>query len=665
MVSDDKIKDELRFLREKVALLESAEEEHRRTAVRAERLGEILENSINEIYIFNTESLNFIHVNRGGRENLGYSMEELEQLTPVDIKPDFTTEYFKKLTAPLQSGIENEICFTTVHQRKDNTLYPVEVHLQKSTFEGSPVFVAIILDITERKAAEEESQEKEEIFRSLVESTKGIVWEIGLDDMKFKYVSPQALEVTGYAPKEWLDFDFWLSITHPDDREWVSEFCETETAKGEDHEFTYRMVTKHGRVIWVRDIANIVKEKGRPVVLRGFIFDITEAREAEEALEASQKLLRTVLDTIPIRVFWKDKDLRYLGCNINFAEDAGLGSPDELTGKDDFQMSWRDSAELYRNDDRMVMRSGKPKLNYEEPQSRADGTLLWLETSKVPLRDKNGKVFGVLGTYDDITERKSFEFELEEAKIEAEGANKAKTAFLTTMSHEIRTPLSAIVSASETLESTELNEEQKRYVDVLKSSGDMLLRLINDILYFSKIESGQIVFEPLEFNVRELVEGLCISMNKEAEPKGIKLVCVVDDNVPVHLNGVGERVRDVLSNLVTNAVKYTDSGGKVSLKVVLDNGNKKPEEGEATALRFSVVDSGIGIAGDKINGIFDRFSQVDTSTTRMAGGTGLGLAISKRLVELMGGSIWVKSELGEGSTFSFIIPFEKHSAEKS
>ena len=396
--------------------------------------------------------------------------------------------------------------------------------------------------------------------------------------------------------------------------------------------------------------ATYTDDKGEVIGLVGVMTDITYRKRVEDAMDESRRMLRLILDTIPVRVFWKDLDLKYLGCNANFAKDAGLGEPDDLLGKDDFQMSWKNEAELYRSDDRSVIESGEAKLNYEEPQSRPDDTLLWLKTSKIPLRDGDGKVFGVLGTYEDITEWKL-------VKDEAVSANRAKTAFLTAMSHEIRTPLSVIIGAVEMIGETELDDEQRKYSEILSSAGSSLLGLVDKILDISKIEAGLVELKEGAFDVRASTEKLVKLLSLKCGERGLSLTSRVDDAVPPVLFGDVERLEEVLLNLLDNALKFTGKGGSIEVETLLAKGASSLTK-TATKLHFSVKDTGTGIAPKVQSDVFDLFTQIKDDTTRRPGGTGLGLSISKRLVELMGGSIWVESAAGKGSAFHFTASFK-------
>ena len=630
--------------------------------------------------------------------------------------------------------------------------------------------------------------------------------------------------------------------------------------------------------------------------------EIMERERIEEELHRSRQTLESILDTIPQRVFWKDRNCVYLGCNRSLARDAGLNNPTEIIGKSDLDLAWSASAELYRADDQLLMEQGSAKLNFEERQIRPDGSVLWLQTNKLPLLDQAGKVIGVLGTYEDITARKRAEKELRlaqfsvehaagsvvwidsqarivyvneaschslgrsreellslsipdidplfpketwavfwgelkargsmtfesqhqtgqglvfpveitanyfafdgqeycfsfvrditerkraeekvresnelvrlvldsipeaiygidmhgnctfcnpsclqllgypeaadllgknmhamlhhsrvdgtpypmeqcriyeacrrgegthvddevlwcrdgtsfpgeywsrpmhrdghaigavvtfvniterkrveqvlrEAKEAAEAASRAKGEFLANMSHEIRTPINGILGMTELALDTELKPEQRDYLLMVKSSGESLLSVINDILDFSKVEAGKLDLENIEFNLYDCVGDTMKGLALRAHQKGLELAYDADSEVPPQLLGDPGRLRQILVNLVGNAIKFTAQG-----EVLVEIRSQSVDE-RSVELDFRVKDTGIGIPSDKQKMIFTAFSQADSSTTRKYGGTGLGLAISARLVAMMGGRIWVESREGEGSTFRFTARF--------
>ena len=389
-----------------------------------------------------------------------------------------------------------------------------------------------------------------------------------------------------------------------------------------------------------------------------------------DELSESRTLLQTVIDTSPIRVFWKDSELRYMGCNPLFARDAGKREPQDLIGLDDFSMAWAAQAELYRNDDRQVLTSGTAKLGFEEPQTTSDGKQMWLRTSKVPLRNGKGETIGVLGIYDDITPQKVAEAELmrhrghleelvEErthelalAKEAAEAASLAKSAFLANMSHEIRTPLNAITGMSHVIRRSGLSAEQDERFIKLEAASEHLLSILNAILDLSKIEAGKLVIEQSPVQLESLVGNVASMLLDRAKGKRLALLTEIGP-LPANVVGDAVRLQQGLLNYAVNAIKFTESG-HVILRV------RMVEDAEADALiRFEVEDTGIGLAPDALSRLFSVFEQADNSTTRKYGGTGLGLAITKKLAELMGGAVGAESKPGVGSTYWFTVRLKK------
>ena len=296
--------------------------------------------------------------------------------------------------------------------------------------------------------------------------------------------------------------------------------------------------------------------------------------------------------------------------------------------------------------------SEKKVTDYELTACARDGKQTVVSYNATTFYDRNRTLQGVFAAARDVTERKRVEAELRAAKAVAESASQTKSDFLASMSHEIRTPMNAIIGIADLLAKTPLAPEQDKYVQIFRRAGDNLLNLINDILDLSKVEASQLELERTGFSLNDHLEKVTEMVVDRAHEKGLALVCEIAPNVPNDLVGDPTRLRQVLLNLLSNAIKFTESG-EVSLRVAPDADSSVP-----TALRFTVSDTGIGIPGDKLGQVFERFTQADSSTTRRFGGSGLGLTISKRLVELMGGRIWVESRVGEGSVFAFAVPFE-------
>ena len=296
--------------------------------------------------------------------------------------------------------------------------------------------------------------------------------------------------------------------------------------------------------------------------------------------------------------------------------------------------------------------SEKKVTDYELTACARDGKQTVVSYNATTFYDRGRTLQGVFAAARDVTERKRVEAELQQAKAMAETASQTKSDFLASMSHEIRTPMNAIIGIADLLAKTPLSPEQDKYVQIFRRAGDNLLNLINDILDLSKVEASQLELERTGFSLSDLLEKVREMVAVRAQEKGLELVCEIAPNVPNDLVGDPTRLRQVLLNLLGNAIKFTESG-EVALRVAPDADSSVPG-----VLRFTISDTGIGIPGEKLGAVFERFTQADSSTTRRYGGSGLGLTISKRLVELMGGCIRVESGVGKGSVFSFTVPLE-------
>ena len=376
-------------------------------------------------------------------------------------------------------------------------------------------------------------------------------------------------------------------------------------------------------------------------------------RAHRDRLARQETLLRTLIDALPDHIYVKDAEGRTLVRNRASLAALGYASLDEVVGKTDFDLHSAEDAQRYRTDDLAVLTSGQPLVGREEPRTLG-GQTRWVSTTKIPLYE-NGHAVGLVGIAHDITERRAQQMALVQAKEAAEAATRAKSEFLANMSHEIRTPMNGVVGMTSLLLHTPLDREQREFVDTIRTSTDALLTIINDILDFSKIEAGMLDLEVQPFEVRACVESALDLVAQPAAEKGVELAYVIEDGVPSALRSDVTRVRQVLVNLLGNAVKFT-SQGSVCVRV-----QAVPADaalGTITRLRFAVEDTGIGIAPEKLALIFESFSQADASTTRQFGGTGLGLTISKKLARLLGGDVVVESTLGVGSTFTFSIAAE-------
>ncbi len=394
------------------------------------------------------------------------------------------------------------------------------------------------------------------------------------------------------------------------------------------------------------DIAALTAEYNR--VLATMHAEIASREQAVAALRAAEEKYRSIFENAVEGIFQTSPSGQYLGVNPALARIYGYATPDELIHRvDDIERQLYVQAER-RAEFVRIMQQHDIVHNFESEIYRKDGSTIWISENARAVRDPAGTLLYYEGTVEDITERKNSE-ELHRQKEAAVAASHAKSEFLANMSHEIRTPLNGVIGMLELLAGTPLNVQQQRYARVAKTSADSLLSLINDILDFSKIEAGKLELDHAEFDLHLLLEDMTEMFAQRVETKQLELALHIRPEVPVLVHGDCDRLRQVLVNLVNNAIKFTDRG-----EVVIRAWVETELDGDVL-VRFSVQDTGIGIPRDRMHRLFKSFSQVDASTTRKYGGTGLGLAVSQRLVELMGGVIGVESEPGQGSTFSFNV----------
>ncbi len=402
--------------------------------------------------------------------------------------------------------------------------------------------------------------------------------------------------------------------------------------------------------------------------------DITDVRNAQERAEASERQLKDLQNVIGEGVWDWTIATGVLRHNARWADMLGLDPAVRQRNLDDLTaLIHPDDTEAFLAALDVCVALGRP-FNHEYRVTRPDGSLIWLhDRGDVVERDEQGVAVCMVGSFADITTRKHAEQQLidERKRVEllneemaqtlqmvrtmardATEANRAKSDFLANMSHEIRTPMNGILGMSHLLLETELTPEQREFATAIRASGEGLLAIINDILDFSKIEAGMLELEYVDFNLDELLADVTSLVNVRVREKGLAFYRYVDGVVPPRLNGAMVRLRQVLLNLVANAVKFT-SRGSVSITV-----SKVADYPSGLCLRFEVQDTGIGIAAADVADLFQPFKQVDASTSRKYGGTGLGLSISKRLVTLMSGQIGVTSAPNQGSTFWFEVPLQ-------
>jgi PAS domain S-box-containing protein len=406
--------------------------------------------------------------------------------------------------------------------------------------------------------------------------------------------------------------------------------------------------------VFLLDI-NLLSLIGFGAVLIVFILFITirekELIKEKKQLNEEKELLQTLMDNIPDTIYFKDVNSRFRRINKAKAQETNLTNPDDAIGLSDFDFFSKDDAQEAYNDEQKIIKTAKPLINKVEKRKTIEGEEKWFSATKVPIFDnKTGKITGTVGITRDITKQIMAEKKLAEAKRKAEEADKLKSAFLANMSHEIRTPMNAILGFSELLNDNELTEEEhKAYLDYIKENGITLLKLIDDIIDISRIECNELEINKKDFQLHKLLNELYSfykQENKRINNNKVKIILTKDpDYNDLYIHSDYIRLKQVFSNLIGNALKFTDSG-KIEFGYEIVN-NKH--------IRFFVRDTGIGIEKDKLTLIFERFEHIENKFHKNIAGTGLGLSISRHLVHLLGGEIWVDSEVGNGSTFYFTI----------
>jgi PAS domain S-box-containing protein len=586
-----------------------------------------------------------IWTNEGFERITGYSFADVENKTlRTTLNGEPTAESKKILdeAIPKKQSYEIELFI----KRKDgepkwisiinSVVYDAQGHIDK--------FIRVIIDITARKNAEKDL----EILSFAAEKTpSGSL--IRDNEGKVIWMNESAEHILGYTLSEMKGKAFGTTLLGDDSDMNVFNSAVDAAKENRTYEIELKVYKKDGTPIWVF-ISNspFLNENGVVERQIGVIVDITERKKANEQLKmlslvASNTMSGVVINDSNGNVEWINNAFEKItGYNINDVKGRHLG--DALKGELTDVAIIERARDLSRN---------KQSFEVDLLAYRKDGQMLWISVINSVIVDSEGEVDKYIEVIIDITAKKKVELELISAKEQALQLNRAKDMFISVMSHEIRTPLNAVIGMSHLLLDEDPLESQKENLSVLKFSAENLMTLINDVLDFTKIETGNVQLEKANVNLRELVESVTSSMQYRANEKDIYIRKNIDADVPAMVIADSSRLVQILLNLVSNSVKFTEKGGvTIDLKVLEQNI-------DTVRIRFAVTDTGIGIAKDKQGAIFESFKQAEMDTTRKYGGTGLGLAISKRLVELHDSRINVDSVLGQGSTFWFTITFNK------
>ena len=593
------------------------------------------------MWVYDCETLRFLDVNDAAITRYGYSRDEFLERRITDIRPAEDRPRLEQHLAEERPKLKQSGPWR--HRFKDGRIIEVEVASHLVDWNGRRAALVAVQDITDRKQAAESLRESEERFRSAFEHAPlGMC--LTARDGRFLQVNAALSQMLGYSERELLD-GAWQNLTYPPDmqrsKQALQHFMLGEAGSVE---FEKRYVHKDGNPLWVRLRISVVKDgKGAPSHFITHVEDIRERKAAEEVLRASEARFRALVENGLDVVYLLDLagTVRYVGSSMP-----------RVTGYTEEEYLGRRLSDFVHPDHREGVRKMLPQL-LKDPGHTLGGECLclhkngswrWFEFTLRNLLDQP-EVQAIVVNARDIDERKHVMAELQSAKEAAESASRAKSEFLANMSHEIRTPMNGVIGMIDLALETRLSAEQRDYLETASGSAEALLTIINDVLDFSKIQAGKLDLNQVEFSLSSGLREPLKALAPRAQQKGLELICDVRPGTPEHIVSDPVRLRQILFNLVGNAVKFTNQG-EIVVRVAVE----ACHDG-AGLLHLAVRDTGIGIEKDQQERIFEPFEQVDGSADRSAGGTGLGLAICTKLVGMMGGHIWVESRLGFGSTF--------------
>ena len=605
---------------------------------------------------------------------LGYTHDEIRNSTQqwTDfIHPEDRERAWDSIKAVIEGRASmHRLEYRMLH--KDGSIRWIldQASIMQRDADGKPVrMCGTHTDITSRKQNELEQQQRDQYQRALLDNFPFAVW-LKDAESRFLAVNQGFVQLFGQHNAEELvgknDFDIAPAELaegyRADDRDVL--------ASGKKKNVEEEIIDADGKRHWFETYKAPIFDATRSVVgTVGFARDITDRKQVELALSRERAMLGTLVNTLPDLIWLKNSEGVYLNCNNRFEQFFGV-PVSSIIGRTDYDFVSKELGDFFREHDKMAMEKNGPSINEEAITFASDGHREILETTKIPMRDDEGKLIGVLGIGHDVTARKQAEAELEQhrhhleelvekrtrelamAKEAAETANVAKSAFLANMSHEIRTPLNAITGMAHILRRSGLTAQQADKLDKIENAGSHLLRIISDVLDLSKIEAGKFTLEDAPVHVEAMLGNVAVLLGPKARDKDLSFN-IETAPIPRNLHGDITRLQQALLNYVANAIKFTERG-HITLRV-----KQEAQTDKTATLRFEVEDSGIGIAPEALPKLFNAFEQADNSTTRKYGGTGLGLAITKKIAEVMGGSAGASSSAGKGSTFWFTAVLRK------
>ncbi|UOQ65950.1 PAS domain S-box protein [Hymenobacter volaticus] len=652
----------------------------RRQAERELRHSQLFASRINDtlpgiVLLFDVQEQRIVYVNRQVKRVMGYSEQEVLDLgsgvVPYLLDADGQQQLLSLPERVATLTDEQTVNYEFWVRHKNGSWRWMRIRGSAFLRDADGTIRQLVgsaEDMTERKAAEESLRRTRQRQERVANTIPNLIYIYDYQRKRTVYCNRYIETITGYTEAEIVAMgdDAFLKLMPEAEAQKLRQHIiqMSEAQDGEVLTQEYHLTHLNGSVRWLRLTTTPFErdKEGRVRQIVGTAEDITrwkvadeQRRTANRRLAEQNRLFRQVIDTTPHLIYLKDTQGHYLLANRATAELYGM-TPAQVVNTQLGQrpISLADS-QRYRRQDEQVIRTGK-ELAQEETFTRPDGSLLWFYSVKRPFVLADGSV-QVLGIDSNITELKRMQLDLRAAKEAAEENAQAKQNFLANMSHEIRTPLNGILGIAGLLAKTPLDDQQSQYLGHIRHSADHLLVVINDVLAMAQLGAGKIRTETIPFDLRDVLQASQESLLPRAQEKGIALTLNLPSaDVPTTVLGDPYRLRQILLNLLSNAVKFTERG-QVSLTC-----HQLSEPGEKQLFQFSVQDTGPGIPLHQLQDMFEPFTQASASTAREYGGSGLGLSISRGLVELMGGTMTAESQLHEGSTFMFTLPFSSTKA---
>ena len=619
---------------------------HRQHLVSQRRMEAILNTAIDGVIIID-EVGTIRNVNASMSRLFGWAEHELLQQNVRKLMPEphqgnhdgYLAAYKQHGQAKI-IGVGREVM--ALH--RDGHEFPIRLAIGRTELPGEVLYTGIISDISERKKMEEALRESEQHYRSLISNIPGVAFRCLIDERwSMLFISDAVEKLLGYPAADFTSGRRHIvDCYHPADLAPVAQTVEQAIRNSTHYSVEYRLIDRQGQEHWILESGNIITDdNGQPKWLDGVLLDQTDNKLRNAEYQSKMTAISKAVLLIEL-----DLNKQILTVNDNLIDCLGY-SRDEITGQyhnmlcSEEEINSPAYTDLWQALQRGEFRAGE-FCRYDK-----FGKPVWLQATYNPILDANGTPFKVLKLAIDITHRRHMEEELRTARDRAEQAAAARSLFLANMSHEIRTPMNAIIGFTDLLLDSPLNEQQQRQLKIVHQSSSSLLGLLNDILDTAKLDKGAVDLEMLDFSLAELCRQVCDNHLLSAQKKALTLSFEYAPELPDYFCGDPLRLRQILNNLLGNAIKFTEQG-QVQLQV----------SGRPGAVRLDIRDTGIGIPADRLQSIFDPFAQADASMSRRFGGTGLGTTISRQLVELMHGTINVESTEGKGSTFTVIIPLQ-------